>query len=220
MKLDNTFQFSYNSCKSRIRRKKSISKGKGGQSPLKDVEPKFVDIILSLSDIGCPVSVGETMTLIQSLIHNTPSQERLIEYQRKIYHARGHYDIGQAYLGKITKNYYYGFMRRYKDIIESNRGRRFEAARHNWTNYRNFSNMYLDIERILVDTKLAHHLPEPVWMNNLGEVVQNHAKSDGCKVQVSLDIPQCCLVMDEVGSDLNMLNDGFIGGEKFLSRKG
>ena len=26
--------------------------------------------------------------------------------------------------------------------------------------------------------------------------------------------------MDEVGSDLNMLNDGFIGGKKFLSRKG
>ena len=220
MKLDDSFNFTHKSCLSRIKREKLFPNGTGSKSPLVDVEPKFIDIILSLADIGTPVSVGETMCLLQSLIHNTPSQQRLKDYQRKIFHSRGHYDIAESYLGTITKNYYYGFMRRYKDIIASNRGRRFEISRQNWTNYRNFNNMYLDVERMLVDAKLASPLPEPIWMNKDGFRVETEEEAYGCKVQTSFTLPQCCLVMDEVGGDLNMMNDGFIGGKKFLTRKG
>ena len=94
--------------------------------------PKSVNI-LSLSDIGCPLSVGEAIPLMQSLINNTPSQQRMIEYLKKIYNSQGHYNIGQAFLGKITKNYYYAFMCRHKDIIKSNKGCCFEIHRSKWT---------------------------------------------------------------------------------------
>ena len=220
MKLDDSFKFSYESCRSRIRREKLFPNGIGCKSPLIDVEPKFIEIILSMSDIGCPVSVGETICLLQSLINNTPAQERLKDFQRKIFHARGHYDVAEDYLGTITKNYYYGFMRRYQHIIQSSRGRRFEVARQNWTNYTNFSNMYIDIERMLVESKLAITLPEPFWMNREGVRVEDVKESYGCKVQTDFTFPQCCIVMDEVGGDLNMMNDGFIGGKKFLCRTG
>lgn len=110
-----------------------------------------------------------------------------------MFHARGHYDIAESYLGTITKNYYYGFMRRHCHIIQSNRGRCFEISRQNWTNYRNFSNMYLDIERMLVDTKLASTLPEPCWMNKDGVRVENANDAYGCKVQTTFTLPQCCL---------------------------
>ena len=189
-------------------------------SPLRNVEHKFVDIILSLSDIGCPISVGETICLMQSLIDGTPAQQRMIEFQRKIYQSCGHYDIGNAFFGKITRNYYYAFMRRYSDIIEANKGRRFEIQRNHWTVFRNFLNMFLDIERMLIQSRLAEQLPTPIYMDNKGNVVDGVRKSFGCKVECQFNLPQICLVMDEVGGDLNMMNDGHFGGKKFLTRKG
>ena len=80
--------------------------------------------------------------------------------------------------------------------------------------------MYLDIERILVDAKLASTLSEPTWMDQFGNIVESESESYGCKVSTQLHLPQCCIAMDEVGADLNMLNDGSIGGSKFLTRKG
>ena len=76
------FNFPYDSCKSRIQRGQILSKGTGRKSPLADIEPKFVDIFLSLSDIGSPVTVGESILLINSLIKDTPSQQRLIKFQQ------------------------------------------------------------------------------------------------------------------------------------------
>ena len=111
-------------------------------------------------------------------------------------------------------------MRRYSDIIDSNKGQRFEVLQSQWTVFQNFLNMYLDIEKMLCDAQLATHLPTPVYMNAGGEEVEEVSHSIGCKVKVKLDLPQLCLVMDEVGDNLNMLNNGRFGGKKFLSRKG
>ena len=121
-KLDNSFTFTYLACMTRIHCNKLECSTYGLYSPLREVEPKFVDIILSLSNIGCPISVGQTICLMQSLIKDTPAEERMVEFQRNIYNARGNYDIGNQFLGKISKNYYYTFMRRYSDIIKSNKG--------------------------------------------------------------------------------------------------
>ena len=80
--------------------------------------------------------------------------------------------------------------------------------------------MFLDIERMLVDARLANTLPEPVYMDNLGNEVNDVEKSFGCKVQTNFNLPQLCLVMDEVRGDLNMMNDRHFRGKKFLTRKG
>ena len=41
-------------------------------------------------------------------------------------------------------------------------------------------NMYLDIERLMVDAQVAHTLDLPVWVNKKGEVVKNDEGSFGC----------------------------------------
>ena len=157
---------------------------------------------------------------MQSLIDGTPAQQRMIKYQRKIFNARSHYDISNLFLGKINCNYYYAFMRRYSDIIEANKGRRFEIQRNKWTVFRNFLNMFLDIEKMLIQSRLAKRLPQPVYMDKNGKEVENVSDSFGCKVKCKFNLPQMCLVMDKVGGDLNMTNDGCFGGKKFLTRKG
>ena len=77
--------------------------------------------------------------------------------------------------------------------------------------------MYLDVERIMCDAHVAHKLDHPVWMDQFGNEVQNKEDSYGCKVSTILTLPQCCIVMDEVGGDLNMLNDGHEGGTKYVT---
>ena len=143
----------------------------GPMSPLRHVEHKFVDIILSLSDISCPISVDETICLMKSLINGTLAQQRIIEFQHQIYNSRGYYDIGTSFLGKITRNYYYTFINCHSDIIESNKGHSFEIQCNQWTVFCNFLNMYLDIERMLIQSRLAERLPVPVFMDSQGNEV-------------------------------------------------
>ena len=83
-------------------------------------------------------------------------------------------------------------------------------------------NMYIDVERMLCECKVACHIPSPMWVDKRGkEVGENHMKlAYGCKVKTVLDLPQCCLICDEVGGDMNMLQDGAQGGTKYISREG
>ena len=91
------------------------------ESPPKHVKEKFVTIILALSDIGLPITVGETMALIQSLIEGTPAQQQLFEFQKRLKCGDKSTDFTNKCLGKISTKYYYSFMRRHKDIIDSNK---------------------------------------------------------------------------------------------------
>ena len=219
MNLPSSFYFSYQGCMNRIYRGKKDDDCNNYPSPLRDIEEKFVSIILALSDIGCPVTVGETLNLLQSLIEGTKYQRKLIDYQKKHHHQIFN-KFSSAPLGKISRNYYYGFMKRHKEIIESNKGKRFEALRTKWLNYRNFAHMFDDLEKIMIVARVATRLPSPAYMNSTGDLVDDVEQAYGCKVTVSLNLPQFCIVMDEVGGDINMINDGHSGGTKYLSRKG
>ena len=103
-------------------------------------------------------------------------------------------------------------------MIESNEAKWFELNRNKWLHYHNFLNVYLDFKQILIDAKLVHQLPTPVFTNEKNDIVETEEESHGYKVFVLFDLPQCCIVMDEVGGDLNMLNDGNMGGSRILGR--
>lgn len=111
LKLDDTFTFSYQACMMCIYHGKENDYCKNTPLLLKGVEEKFVQIILCLADIGSPVTDRETICLMQSLIEGTPAQQQLIQYQKKIVHSQGHYELSQNSFGKIIQNYYYGFMK-------------------------------------------------------------------------------------------------------------
>ena len=217
--LPSDFKFGYHSCRKRIVRGTLEFGADYSKSPLHNVEYKFVQILLALADTGMPVSMGQGMKLLQSLIEGTPSQQKLISMQLKIANGRRAPVQNPTTIGKISRSYYYGFLHRFKDILEANKGRRFELSRTKWTNYRNFLHMYIDVEKILIEAKLASKVDQPVWKNKQNITVDEN-DSYGCKVSTDLNLPQCCVVMDEVGSDLNMMNDGHLGGTKFITRKG
>ena len=151
--LDESFHFPYHTCMMRIYHGKPNSLCQHLESPLKDVEERFVQIILALSDIGCPATVGETINLIQALIEGTEAQKKLIHYQKKLFDARGVVDLSEVLLGRISCSYYYNFMRRHQAIINSNKGRRFKAMRTKWLMDRNFLHMFDNVEKIMVDAR-------------------------------------------------------------------
>ena len=56
---------------------------------------------------------------------------------------------------------------------------------------------------------------------NYGDSDSDDEEEDsvGCNISTKLVLPACCIVMDKVRNDLNMMNDGFTGGVKFLTKK-
>ena len=71
-----------------------------------------------------------------------------------------------------------------------------------------------------IDAHAAHKLHAPVWVNKKQEVVENVEDNFGCQVDTTLTLPQCCIVMDGVRGDLNMLNDSHEGRTKYVTRCG
>lgn len=165
-----SFSFSYDACLKRMQRKRINVAGPGGKSsPLLACENEFVSLFLALADAGSPITVGNGLPLINSLIHNTDHQRKYVAW-RKLHcldkDKEGN-QLSDAELGVVGCTYWYAFMKRNKDKLVSNKGRQFEQSRMNWTLYRNFRDMYIDVERVMVDAGVAERLDIPgliaVW---------------------------------------------------------
>jgi hypothetical protein len=80
--LPTDFCFPYNTAKNRMQRLTQIDDlgvPVGHHSPLRECEDDIIDIIIKLEKIGCPLTCGQTIQLINELIDNTIHQERLVE---------------------------------------------------------------------------------------------------------------------------------------------
>ena len=66
---------------------------------------------------------------------------------------------------------------------------------------------------------VAELLASPEWMDMEGKIVEE-AAAFGCKCSHRLCHPEYCLVLDEVGGNINMKGDGHIGGEMYLCEPG
>jgi hypothetical protein len=151
--------------------------------------------------------------LINELIEGTIHQQRLVEWKKQ--------GINQQPndLKKVGSAYWYAFLHRHANCVCTKKGRKFELDRSNWTKYRNFLSMYEDIEEELVDAGLGVKLPPPpIWMDEKGNQVEEHL-SVGMKVQTRLLRPDMCIVMDEVGCNINMTKDGHVNWTQFVVDK-
>ena len=74
--------------------------------------------------------------------------------------------------------------------------------RSNFTNYLNFFDMYHHIKKILLRSKVAIKLDNPVWMNEAGDVVDDKMDAMGYKVDIKIQRPDLGLLMDECGCNL------------------
>ena len=51
-----------------------------------------------------------------------------------------------------------------KHLLTTNKGHLFELNRTNWTLYRNFYNMYVDVESHMIDDGVAVKVDAPKWI--------------------------------------------------------
>lgn len=103
----------------------------GKKSPLCEIEDHIVTLMLALSDTGHPLTVGQCLPLINSLIKGTTHQQKLIAWKKS--HS-----------------------------LQTNKGRLFELNRTNWTLFRNFRDMYDNVEKHMVDAGVARPYDEPI----------------------------------------------------------
>ena len=84
--LPATFDFPYDSCKKRINRglfNSATGSGKN-KSPLHDIEQHIITLLIAIADSGNPLTVGNALPGINSLIQGTQHRQNLIEWNRNI----------------------------------------------------------------------------------------------------------------------------------------
>mmetsp|Transcript_25328 Transcript_25328/g.29833 ORF Transcript_25328/g.29833 Transcript_25328/m.29833 type:complete len:154 (+) Transcript_25328:717-1178(+) len=136
---------------------------------------------------------SDGLRLINSMLHGSTSQEKLVNWKLKYSHC-------QDSLGEVGRGYWKGFMERNRHLIVSAKGQKYELNRANWTTYQNFAQMYDSISEEMVSAKVAVKLPDPVWMDAKGNLV-DEGDAYGCKVTHDIVRPEMCVVADEVGGN-------------------
>ena len=188
----------------------------GALSPLHQIEPYIVEILISYSKLRLSPNPHECIALINSLIENTDHQKKLISWKKK------HSYFGcEEDLGKIGLGYFNLFMKRHADKLTSKRGHKYELDRSNWTTYQNFKQMYNNICDALLDCKIAVLFDQSVWMNKEGQSVSRDDNDRiGMKVTIDIIRPDLCLLADEVGCNTCQKGDGHVGGKRLVCQKG
>ena len=208
--LPTSFQYSRGTADTRIKRKRLCAEGI--DSPLLHIEHQIVSLLICMSKMKHSLKTSEAINLINSLIKATDHQTELIEWKKK--HHTFH-DEGTP-LGSIGRRYWQSFLKRNRQKLRSKKGKKYDLDRSNWMTYLNFSDMYDNIESILVhESKIAEYLPEPVWMDKEGNEVSEE-KSFGCKVRIQFTRPDLAICCDEVGCNISQDGDGESGGTKYV----
>ena len=138
----------------------------GTPSPLAAAEEALVQICIQMVNIRQPLTVSESLKLINDLIDSTEIQSKLQEFQniRKLNSCAGSN-------GTVGKSYWRGFMRRHGHKIVSKRGERFASNRANWTTYENIEQMYDIIYDQMVEARVAVARDSPVFCDKHGNIV-------------------------------------------------
>ena len=210
-KLNDTFDYPYDSLRTRIKRGKLRSNGR--DSPLKPIEPKILMLIKCMNNIKRSLTLTDGINLVNDLIKDTPVQKALIEWKMK----RKCIPNNEINLGKIGLGYFQNFLSRHWMYLKQKSISEYAIDRSNFTTYLNFADMYNHIERILLLSNVARRLDQAVNMNEAGETVTDEKDGYGFKVPIEIHRPDMCLVLDECGCNLSQENDGRVGKETYLA---
>ncbi len=192
--------------------------GPGLCSPLEEIEDVFVEFLVEMSVFKRPLTVTEGLDLVNSLIQGTKYEQAVIEFQEKF--CRGTMKEGST-KGKVGKAYWRKFMERHEQEICTKRTEKYAGNRTDWSTYTNFKQMYDKCYSQMLLGGLAKPLPEPVYMDKRGKVVEkDNPSAYGLPVTQELIDPDWVLFMDEMGINTNQKDDGHNGGEKYICPPG
>lgn len=158
--LPDDFEIKIGTIRQRLLRKKLTVEAHemngGNLTPLAPIEPYVAQVVLYMSKIRKSLTPSEIADFVNSVIKDTEHQKKLIEYKQAL-----KIDQDEDDLGRVGYRYVTGFMKRWQHILDSGKGCRFELDRSQWTTYKNFRDMYDDIEETLVACGVAEKLEEP-----------------------------------------------------------
>ena len=209
------FNMSHSTVRQRLKRGKTFASHRGHTSPLLGFEPAVLTTIKQMCRIRQSLTPTQGIALVNSMIIDTDEQRQLVEWK----HTNSHVNDDVTLTGQVGKGYWQLFMKRNRSKIRSTRGQKYELDRSTWTTYANFSDMYMHNYTEMQLAGVAELLPTPEWMDRKGLIVEE-ARAFGCKCSHRLSHPDHCVVLDEVGGNINMKGDGHIGGEKYLCEPG
>ncbi len=122
----------------------------GAKSLLEEVEVAFVQICIQMVKIRQPLSCTEAITLMNDMIENTSTKQKLIEFHQS---RRLGTDVFEK--GKVTTGWWRRFLRRNEDKLVTKRGEKFALNRSDWTTLPNIRQMYEVIYDEMVDASPA-----------------------------------------------------------------
>jgi hypothetical protein len=196
--------------KSRVYRgKKASGLGNSQTSPLSELEPLLVDYCIKLSEIGQPLTKTHVMALIASMIDDQELEKKVIAWKKK----HSSYKEGQPLVGV---GWYRRFVRRNDDKLRRTKALVRDINRQTWVMYDNFESMYECVYDRMVHAGIAKRLPEKVWRDREGLIVDSEENAFGKATEYEITHPHMLLTVDETGSNTNQKLDGHVGGELFL----
>jgi hypothetical protein len=196
--------------KSRVYRgKKASGLGNSQTSPLSELEPLLVDYCIKLSEIGQPLTKAHVMALVASMIDDQELEKKVIAWKKK--HCS--YKEGQPLVGD---GWYRRFVRRNDDKLRRTKALVRDINRQTWVTYDNFESMYECVYDRMVQAGIAKRLPEKVWRDREGLIVDSEENAFGKATEYEITHPHMLLTVDETGSNTNQKLDGHVGGELFL----
>jgi hypothetical protein len=195
----------------RVKRNSSSNQA-GQQSPMIEIEPYLVELIIKLSSMRMPITSSQGLELANSLIAGTSTERKVVEWKKKncaAFRVNG--------TNKLGKGYWQAFLRRNKHLIRGKKSVKFDDKRAQWCTYDNMLDMYTEVYKDLCSAGLACEHEEPVWRNAEGEIVESEADAFGLKSKFELIHPDMLIFVDELGCNTNQKQDG--DNEKYLCPK-
>jgi hypothetical protein len=227
--LDTDQIVSCSTIRSRLTRGSHVSNHVGCRPLLpEEIEKVVVDIVVTMSKIRHPLSVFEIVELANSVIEKTEYQQTILNWKLKHFPHLPR-DGGN----KLGYGWWKGFSKRHSDRLVVKRGERFASDRAEWSKEIYIRQMYDVIYDNLVNAGIAVKLPENVFMDASGNIVENpdgvlnseiDTQLDGKPLGLPCDTkiihPEYLLFFDETGCNTNQKKDGHYGGEKFVCARG
>ena len=137
-----------------------------------------MQICIQMGKFRQPLSCMEAIQLMNNLIHQTNSQERLADFQRIRNLGSNSFQYGL-----VTKAWWRGFLKRHEHEIVTKRGEKFALNRSEWTTLPNIKQMYDVIFDEMLDAGVAVSLLTPMFTDFYGNPV-NESECFGLKQSI------------------------------------
>jgi hypothetical protein len=157
----------------RQRVKQGSASGHVGQtSPMAQIEPYLVELILKLAALRTPITASQGLQLANSLIKSTKIEKFVTDWKSRNCHAFKVASKCGKEKNTLSLGYWRSFMKWNAHLIRAKKGVKFDNKRAEWCNYLNIEEMY---EEIYQNPCIAGHAcehPEPLWRGKNGNVVE------------------------------------------------